>query len=153
MAEHWATNNVDAPEVELYRPFLREPVLDAGCGTGRLLGPWHDEGIDIDGCGASADMVAWARRRAPGATLWVSALHELDPPRQYGTIVVCGVFGLGSRTSRRSGGCTARCSRAGSSSSTTRRRRSPGGCATGTSRTATGSRSRPASTPSTPPTG
>jgi SAM-dependent methyltransferase len=96
MAEHWATNNVDAPEVELYRPYLREPVLDAGCGTGRLLGPWHDEGIDVDGCDASADMIAWARKRAPGATLWVSPLHDLDPPRQYRTIVVCGVFGLGS---------------------------------------------------------
>ena len=96
MAEHWATNNIDAPEVEAYRPYLREPVLDAGCGTGRLLGPWHDEGIDVDGCDASADMIDWARRRAPGAALWVSRLHELDPPRQYGTIVVCGVFGLGS---------------------------------------------------------
>jgi SAM-dependent methyltransferase len=96
VAEYWARNNLDAPEVELYRPYLREPVLDAGCGAGRLLGPWHDEGIDIDGCDASADMVARCRDRAPGATLWVSPLHELAPPRQYATIVVCGVFGLGS---------------------------------------------------------
>ena len=71
-------------------------MLDAGCGAGRLLGPWHDEGIDIDGCDASADMIARCAERAPGALLWVSALHELDPPRQYGTIVACGVFGLGS---------------------------------------------------------
>jgi hypothetical protein len=26
----------------------------------------------------------------------VSSLHELDTPRQYGCIVVCGVFGLGT---------------------------------------------------------
>ena len=96
VAEYWARNNIDAPEVELYRPYLREPVLDAGCGAGRLLGPWHDEGIDIDGCDASADMIARCRERAPGATLWVSRLHELDPPRKYGTVVACGVFGLGS---------------------------------------------------------
>jgi hypothetical protein len=41
-------------------------------------------------------MVEHARRRAPGATVWVSRLHELAPARRYGTIVVCGVFGLGT---------------------------------------------------------
>jgi hypothetical protein len=41
-------------------------------------------------------MVVHARRRAPAATVWVSPLHELEPPRRYGTIVVCGVFGLGT---------------------------------------------------------
>lgn len=96
VAEYWARYNVDAPEVELYRPYLREPILDVGCGAGRLLGPWHDEGLDIDGCDASADMIARCRERVPEATLWVSALHELDPPRRYATIVACGVFGLGS---------------------------------------------------------
>jgi SAM-dependent methyltransferase len=96
MAEWWANFNLDAPELELYRPYVREPVLDAGCGTGRLLGPWFDEGIDIDGCDASADMIERCRERAPGATLWVTPLHELDPPRRYATIVCSGVFGLGS---------------------------------------------------------
>jgi SAM-dependent methyltransferase len=96
VADYWATVNVDAPEVDLYRPYLSDPVLDAGCGAGRLLGPLRELGHDVDGCDASADMVEHARRRAPGATLWVSPLHELDPPRRYNTIVVCGVFGLGS---------------------------------------------------------
>jgi SAM-dependent methyltransferase len=96
IADWWANFNLDAPEVELYRPYLREPVLDAGCGTGRLLAPWHDEGIEIDGCDASADMIERCRARAPGATLWVSPLHELDPPRRYATVIACGVFGLGS---------------------------------------------------------
>ena len=96
VADYWATVNLDAPEVELYRPYLRDPILDAGCGAGRLLAPLRELGFDVDGCDASADMVERARRRAPDATLWVSRLHELDPPRHYTTIVVCGVFGLGS---------------------------------------------------------
>jgi SAM-dependent methyltransferase len=96
VADHWATVNLDAPEVELYRPYLQDPILDAGCGAGRLLAPLRELGYDVDGCDASADMVERCRRRAPEATLWVSPLHELAPPRRYAAIVVCGVFGLGS---------------------------------------------------------
>jgi SAM-dependent methyltransferase len=73
-----------------------QPALDAGCGTGRLLLPWLAAGYDVDGCDVSSDMVEHCRRRAPGATLFVQALHDLDPPRRYRTIVACGVFGLGS---------------------------------------------------------
>jgi len=96
VADYWATVNLDAPEVELYRPYLQDPILDAGCGAGRLLAPLRELGYDVDGCDASSDMVERTRRRAPDATLWVSPLHELAPPRRYATIVVCGVFGLGS---------------------------------------------------------
>jgi SAM-dependent methyltransferase len=96
VADYWATVNLDAPEVELYRPYLRDPILDAGCGAGRLLAPLRELGFDVDGCDASPDMVERARGRAPDATLWVSALHELAPPRRYASVVVCGVFGLGS---------------------------------------------------------
>jgi SAM-dependent methyltransferase len=96
VADHWATVNLDAPEVELYRRYLRDPVLDAGCGAGRLLAPLRALGYDVDGCDASADMIDRCRRRAPDATLWVSRLHDLEPPRRYASIVVCGVFGLGS---------------------------------------------------------
>jgi hypothetical protein len=41
-------------------------------------------------------MIERCRRRARGATLWVSTLHELDPPRRYASIVCSGVLGLGS---------------------------------------------------------
>lgn len=96
VADYWATVNLDAPEVDLYRPYLRSPVLDAGCGAGRLLVPLRREGFDIDGCDASADMIERCRRRAPDATLWMSTLHDLDPPRRYAAIVCSGVLGLGS---------------------------------------------------------
>jgi SAM-dependent methyltransferase len=102
VAEWWANFNTDGPEIEYFRRHVEpaQPVLDAGCGTGRLLVPWLQAGIDVDGCDASADMVAHCRRRATEAghepTLWVQPLHELDPPRLYRSIVVCGAFGLGS---------------------------------------------------------
>lgn len=102
IAEWWAAMNLDGPEIEAYRPYVEQgqPALDAGCGAGRLLVPWRRAGLDVDGCDASRDMLARCRERlrAEGldATLWVAPLHALEPPRRYGTIVVCGVFGLGS---------------------------------------------------------
>jgi SAM-dependent methyltransferase len=94
LADWWANFNLGAPEVDLYRPYLRDPILDAGCGAGRLLAPLRELGHDVDGCDASPDMIDRCRRRAPDATLWVSRLHELEPPRRYATIIVCGVFGI-----------------------------------------------------------
>jgi SAM-dependent methyltransferase len=96
VADFWALVNVDAPELGFYAAFLASPVLDAGCGTGRLLAPLRDQGFEVDGCDASADMIHRCRRRVPDATLWVSTLHELSPPRRYQSILCSGVLGLGS---------------------------------------------------------
>jgi SAM-dependent methyltransferase len=91
VAEWWAEFNHDGPEIDYFRRYIEEgrPVLDAGCGAGRLLLPW-----------LRADMVeicrGRARREGLDPTLFVQPLHALDPPRRYRTIVVCGVFGLGS---------------------------------------------------------
>jgi len=96
VADYWMAVNLDAPELDLYRKHLRSPVLDAGCGAGRLLVPLRGEGFDVDGCDASVDMIQRCRQRAPGAALWVSTLHDLDPPRRYASIVCSGVLGLGT---------------------------------------------------------
>ena len=108
IAEWWAEFNDDFRPHELpyFRRFVEtgQPALDAGCGTGRLLLPLLREGLDVDGCDVSADMIAVCRERARGEgltpTLAVQALHELDLPRRYRTIVVCGVWGLGSDRER-----------------------------------------------------
>ena len=102
VADWWASMNVDAPEAEAYRRYIDpdRPVLDAGCGAGRLLVPWLREGLDVDGCDASGDMIERCRDRARAEglepRLWVAPLHLLGAPRRYGTIVVCGTFGLGT---------------------------------------------------------
>jgi len=102
VADWWAEFNTDGPEIDYFGRFVADgqPALDAGCGAGRLLLPWLRAGYDVDGCDVSADMIARCRERADAEGLepnvWVQALHELVPPRRYRTIVVCGVFGLGS---------------------------------------------------------
>src|SRR5256714_12716036 len=102
IAEWWAQFNTEGPEIDYFGRFVERgrPALDAGCGTGRLLLPWLRSGFDVDGCDVSADMVALARDRARREgfepTLFVQPLHELAPPRRYETVVVCGVFGLGT---------------------------------------------------------
>ena len=77
-----------------------QPALDAGCGTGRLLLPWLRDGLDVDGCDVSEDMLELCREEAAREglepELYAQALHELDLPRRYGAIVCCGTFGLGS---------------------------------------------------------
>lgn len=102
IADWWAEFNTDGPEIDYFGQFVArgQPALDAGCGAGRLLVPWLEAGFDADGSDASADMLERCRTRAAAAghspALLHQALHQLDPPRRYRTIVVCGVFGLGS---------------------------------------------------------
>jgi SAM-dependent methyltransferase len=102
VARWWAEFNHGGPEVEYFRPFVvsGQPALDAGCGTGRLLLPWLRDGLDVDGCDVSEDMLAECRRLGADQglepTLYAQALHELELPRRYRAIVCCGTFGLGS---------------------------------------------------------
>jgi len=103
VARWWAEFNLDGPEIDFFRPYVEagQPALDAACGTGRLLVPYLHAGLDVDGSDISADMLALARERAvregfAPPNLYAQAMHELDLPRRYRTIFVCGAFGLGS---------------------------------------------------------
>lgn len=103
VARWWSEFNEDGPEIAYFRKFVEgdgQPALDVACGTGRLLLPYLRAGLDVDGCDISTDMIALCREKATreglSPTLFVQAMHELDPPRTYKTIFVCGAFGLGS---------------------------------------------------------
>jgi SAM-dependent methyltransferase len=102
VARHWAEHNTEGPEIAYYQKLIEghgQPALDAGCGTGRLLIPFLRAGLEVDGCDLSPDMLAWCREKAEAEglrpQLYQQALHELDLPGTYQTIVVCGVFGIG----------------------------------------------------------
>lgn len=102
MAEYWAEFLTDAPEAPFYKAAIArfgQPVLDLACGAGRLMLPLLRAGIDVDGCDISPDMIRLAGEAATregfAPTLYVQAMHELDIPRRYRTICICGGIGLG----------------------------------------------------------
>ncbi|HET7929723.1 MAG TPA: class I SAM-dependent methyltransferase [Actinomycetota bacterium] len=100
VARWWAEFNTSGPEIEYFRRFVEpgQPALDVACGTGRLLIPYLRDGLDVDGCDVSADMLTLCRERAEreglSPTLRLQAMHHLDMPRRYRTIYVCGSFGV-----------------------------------------------------------
>src|SRR4029453_13033572 len=102
VARHWAEKNTTGPEIAYFQKQIEQnggPALDAGCGTGRLLIPFLRAGLDVDGCDISGDMLAYCQQTAESEgvspRLYRQALHQLDLPRSYQTIVACGVFGIG----------------------------------------------------------
>ncbi len=78
-----------------YREIIEQsgqPVLDVGCGTGRLLLDYLAEGIDSDGVDNSLEMLALCRAKAAQRgmqpRLYEQAMEALALPRRYRTIIV-----------------------------------------------------------------
>lgn len=68
-----------------------QPVLDLGCGTGRLVLDYLNQGIDIDGLDNSPEMLAICRSKAEkkglSPTLYQQEMETLELPRTYRTIL------------------------------------------------------------------
>ena len=106
VARWWAEFNTDGPEIEYFKGFIErygEPALDAACGAGRLLLPFLRAGLDVDACDISDDMLSLCEQRTQAEGfrphLYRQAMHQLELPRKYRTIIVCGGFGLGGSRS------------------------------------------------------
>jgi len=101
-ARWWAEFNTSGPEIDYFRRYVEvgQPALDLACGTGRLLLPYLRDGLDVDGADVSADMIALCRgtaeREGLDPSLYVQPKHELDLPRLYRTVFMCGAIGVGS---------------------------------------------------------
>ena len=69
-----------------------QPVLDVGCGTGRLLLDFMQDGIDSDGMDNSPEMLERCRKKAATLglepRLYLQTMETLDLPRRYQTIIV-----------------------------------------------------------------
>jgi SAM-dependent methyltransferase len=102
VARWWEEFNIGGDDIAYFESIVREsgePALDAGCGTGRILVPLLQNGIDADGADAAPDMLAACKRVLDEASLQTNltcqAMHELSPRRRYRTVLMCGAFGLG----------------------------------------------------------
>lgn len=102
----WWAHAEGGADIDRFRRTIErsgQPVLDAGCGSGRLLIPYLQAGIDVDGTDRSAGMIQVCSDRLVAAglktRLYTQALHELDLPRRYQTIIVVGTFGIGTSRS------------------------------------------------------
>jgi SAM-dependent methyltransferase len=69
-----------------------QPVLDVGCGTGRILLDFMQQGIDIDGIDNSPDMLRLCKQKAAKLnlkpTIYQQEMDQLELPRKYQTILV-----------------------------------------------------------------
>ncbi|GAA5529787.1 methyltransferase domain-containing protein [Herpetosiphon gulosus] len=98
MAEAWDVLRGDTSgwsDRFFYRELIAQhgqPVLDIGCGTGRLLLDYLAEDIDIDGIDNSPDMLELCRLKAQAVglkpNLYQQQLEDLNLPRQYATILI-----------------------------------------------------------------
>jgi ubiquinone/menaquinone biosynthesis C-methylase UbiE len=97
MAELWDLFRGDTSRWDdrmLYRDLIRqtgEPVLDVGCGTGRILLDFMADGVDIDGVDNSPEMLDLCRQKAQAMglqpNLYLQWMESLDLPRRYRTIL------------------------------------------------------------------
>ena len=63
------------------------PVLDFGCGCGRVTRRWHDLGVELHGTDVNPRLAGWCRDSLPFARF---AVNGLEPPLAYAD----GAFGL-----------------------------------------------------------
>lgn len=106
VARWWAEFRWDGDDIACFRRAIERggtPALDLACGTGRLLLPFLRDGLDVDGCDVSADMLGHCARRAQDegltARLFEQRMSELALPRRYRTVVICQSFGVGTTRS------------------------------------------------------
>jgi SAM-dependent methyltransferase len=98
MAEFWDLFRGDTSTWEDRFFFLEvvgkygQPVLDVGCGTGRILLDFMQQGIEIEGVDNSPDMLALLGQKAEKLnlqpTVYPQEMHKLSLPRKYQTILV-----------------------------------------------------------------
>jgi SAM-dependent methyltransferase len=98
LANHWDLFRGDTTHWEdrgFYLEIIREngqPLLDLGCGTGRLLLDYLSQGIDIDGVDLSPEMLALCRQKAQKLdlrpTLFEADMQRMKLPRRYQVIII-----------------------------------------------------------------
>ena len=77
-------------EADFVQRFAPASVLDAGCGTGRVGRELARRGLDVVGVDIDAEMLATARRKAPGVDWRLADLVTVDLARSFDAVVMAG---------------------------------------------------------------
>ena len=68
------------------------PTLELGCGTGRILIPLAEQGVEMTGIDVSEDMLVRCRRKCAEknlkANLHIQAMQELDLEERFGSVLI-----------------------------------------------------------------
>lgn len=87
MADDGANPHGEADFIDRFTP---SSVLDSGCGTGRVGIELARRGINVVGTDLDADMLAYARRKAPQIDWLQSDLVDLDLGRVFDVVALAG---------------------------------------------------------------
>ncbi|NHN35184.1 class I SAM-dependent methyltransferase [Paenibacillus agricola] len=100
VAEHydlWFSESNNWLDYAFYKGYVLDnqgPAVEIGCGTGRILLPFVQEGLDVDGVDYSEDMLKVCTRKAErlgiAPALYRQPIQQLDLPRKYHTIFIPG---------------------------------------------------------------
>jgi SAM-dependent methyltransferase len=84
---------IDELELNFYARHIAaclQPALEVGCGTGRLLLPLLERGLDVEGFDSSPDMLAVCKEKAMQRELlpvmYEQRMQDLALPKKYGCI-------------------------------------------------------------------
>jgi ubiquinone/menaquinone biosynthesis C-methylase UbiE len=101
-ALHWATiSDTDSRwDQAFYKQMIQQNggrALELGCGAGRLLLTYLQEGLDVEGVDISNEMLAVCRKHAESVglrpVLYEQPMQQLDVPHTFRTIYIpCGSF-------------------------------------------------------------
>ena len=80
LAQGWPSDALDHQVLARFAAGLSGPVVEVGCGPGRMTGPLARLGVDVRGIDLSPEMIAEARRRHPDLDFRVGTMTALDLP-------------------------------------------------------------------------
>lgn len=96
----WSCDFDPIPDLDYYRQLMAAypgPVLEAGCGSGRLLLQYLADGVDIDGLDLSPQMLKVCHFKAKQVglkpKLYLQSIQSMSLPRRYSLIyLACGTL-------------------------------------------------------------
>lgn len=70
------------------KPYLRNPVLDLGCGVGVISKYVADLGFDVHGVDGNCQKVEKAKKRVPVAKFTCACIDKFKCERRFGTVIM-----------------------------------------------------------------